>query len=227
MSIFAGIEFPTLPTGTLQCSNKHFLNDYNTTGASNVTAFYEAASKYSDLSAEINYKLNNDDSYTWQDGINDLNAYRNYLNAGLTTLGNEGTSGSNVGGFTGWYWTLRENTGWFGIANSDSCDKNRSWCEDRHATGQSIRATYWAKFANSANLIEQFETAQAESLEVADIQSQLDALANQNAEDDAVTNKNITDLKNAQFATYVEMFAIAGAVLILAFTAYKTLKNKL
>lgn len=225
MGTFAGIEFPTLPTGTLQCSNRQFLNEYNDLGSVNVNAFYEATQNYGNLTNEIYYKLSNEDDYTYQNAINDLNSYRNYLNQGLITLGNNGTTGTSVGGFTGWYWGLAENTGWFGQGKPASCDETRNWCMFRHATGQNIRHTYFDKMGNSAELIELFTTAQADSLAVAEIESEIAVIQNNNTQDDAQTEKNITDLKNSQFATYVEMFAIAGAVLILAYTGYKTLKR--
>tara|TARA_R110000744_G_scaffold165560_2_gene282713 strand:+ start:1620 stop:2150 length:531 start_codon:yes stop_codon:yes gene_type:complete len=145
----------------------------------------------------------------------------------LNTLGDGSGGGTSNLGMSGWFWFLAENTGWLGGAKDpESCDRNRSTNMLQHAYTNTSRAFYRSELELSAGFGQVILDIQADSTTLADAEEEISDLNNQSTANYVATNKAKGDLQGANFARYVEVATIGGAILILAYTGYKTLKNK-
>ena len=95
-----------------------------------------------------------------------------------------------------------------------------------HANLNVIRSNYWGQLANVQGEITMYTEALDLSVVEAELDSNIAYWENLAAQLDASREKANQDVTNMRFANAVEMISIGGAILILAYTGYKTFKNK-
>jgi hypothetical protein len=218
------MDMPTLPTGVKSCVNVEFFMG----GFSNSNL--QLYSLVVDQGSAILESLNSDylsGTLSTTEVVTALESYSSYLNQALVHLGTGSGSGSNIGGWTGWYWHLAEQTSWFGgWSTNASCNQNRNNLMQTHADLNLVRADYWVQLSNVHGEIAMYEEVLDMSVEEAELDSLIAYWENLSQNANADTEKSRTEIQNMRFANAVEMISIGGAVLIIAYTGFKTIKNK-
>ena len=221
------VDMPTLPTRALSCNNVDFLMISPTSiGNSNLNLYSQVTMQGSAVLESINSDyLNGNLSVT--ECVTALQSYKSYLTQAITHLGAGSGEGTQALGWAGYYWYLAEQTSWFfGVSTQDSCNENRSNLINTHANINVIRSNYWGQLANVDGEIAMYQDALDMSVEEAELDSQIAYWENLQAQLDASREKANQDVTNIKFANAIEMISIGGAILILLYTGYKTLKKR-
>ena len=222
MATFAGINFPDLPSQSPVCDNWHFLDDDIGWSLSNSNLFYEGTNLFGLLLSELSTQVA-DGTTTNSGALAILELYKLYLIDGLETLGSGG-DGTSAGGWSGAYWNWSTKVGIFGGGNSESCEQNRWSNQDAHAYVNIMRWNYMS-FMDVVNAsISAYEQNIGNTIDEAELEAYIADLVNETTELNTDTTKLLEDINVIKFGNLVEYFAIGGAVLILAFMGYKTLK---
>ena len=221
------VDMPTLPTKALSCNNVDFLMISSTSiGNSNLNLYSQVTMQGSAILESLNSDYLNE-NLTTTEVITALESYLSYLTQAITQLGAGSGGGTQNLGWSGYYWYLAEQTSWFfGASTNDSCNENRNNLMQTHANLNVIRSNYWGQLANVQGEITMYTEALDLSVVEAELDSNIAYWENLAAQLDASREKANQDVTNMRFANAVEMISIGGAILILAYTGYKTFKNK-
>lgn len=223
MATIQGFIFPDLPTLVESCSqwsafqnNRVAISLYPALGGAFRTWLFNGMEQYAD------------DPLT---GISPQNAlagateYHEGLMDMFNTLGTGG-GGTSAGGMAGWFWYLQGECGWLGGAKPESCFQGRSTNMLMHEYANIDRWDYYNEMQISASFGQVILDLQSDVQTLAEAEEEISDLNNQSTQNFANSKKSLGELEGSNFARYVEMATIGGAVLILAYTGYKTLKNK-
>tara|TARA_R110002020_G_scaffold301894_4_gene517324 strand:- start:2549 stop:3286 length:738 start_codon:yes stop_codon:yes gene_type:complete len=227
MPVFGNYQdMPTLPTRSLGCNNVEFLMISPTsTGNSNLNLYSQVTMQGSALLESINSDYLNG-SLSVTECVTALESYKSYLTQAITHLGAGSGEGTDALGWSGYYWYLAEQTSWFfGVSTQNSCNENRGNLTQTHADINVVRSNYWGQIANVQGEIEMYQSVLDMSVEEAELDSNIAYWENLAQQLDEANEKSQTDVKNLKFANAIEMISIGGAILILLYTGYKTLKK--
>jgi len=220
------VDMPTLPTKATSCSNVDFLMPNSQGFNANLALYSQVTMQGSAILESLNSDYVNE-NLTVSEVVTALESYLSYLTQAITQLGAGSGGGTQNLGWSGYYWYLAEQTSWFfGASTNDSCNENRNNLMQTHANINVVRSNYWGQLANVQGEITMYTEALDLSVVEAELDSQIAYWENQSQINDSSTDKSITDVQNMKFANAVEMISIGGAILILAYTGYKTFKNK-
>ena len=187
------MDMPTLPTNSRSCVNvDFFMGGFSN---SNLSLY----SMVVDQGSAILESLNSDylsETLSTSEVVTALESYNSYLTQALIHLGSGSGSGTNIGGWTGWYWYLVI-----------------------QAIPKDGKMYFFGPFAPSS-------TGLNSTVNEAQLDSQIAYWENLSQSASANADKSMTEVQNMKFANAVEMIAIGGAVLIIAYTGYNTIKNK-
>ena len=223
MATIQGFIFPDLPVLIETCPNWRRFQDnrnrislYPALGGAFRTWLFNGMEQYAD------------DPLTGispQDALEGATEYHQGLMDMFNTLGTGG-GGTSAGGMAGWFWYLQGECGWLGGAKPESCFQNRSTNMLMHEYANIDRWDYYNEMEISASFGQVILNLQSDVQTLAEAEADISDLNNQSTQNFVNSRKSLGDLEGSNFARYVEMATIGGAVLILAYTGYKTLKNK-
>ena len=218
------MDMPTLPTRSHSCDNVGFL--MGGFDNSNLSLFTLVVDQGSAILESLNSDYLNE-NLSVAEVVTALESYKSYLTQALVTLGAGSGGGTNVGGWGGFYWYLAEQTSWVGgWSTNASCQENRGNLMSAHADINVVRGNYWQQLANVDGEIDMYNEVLDLSVEEAELDAMISYWENQAQMNQSSTDKSKQDANNIRFSNAVEMIAIGGAILIIVYTSFKTIKNK-
>ena len=223
MATIQGFIFPDLPTLTESCSkwsvfqnNRVAISTFPALGNAFRTHLFNGMEDYANDPTE---------GISPTDALAGATEYHQGLMDMFNTLGTGG-GGTGAGGMAGWFWYLQGECGWLGGAKPESCFQNRSTNMLMHEYANIDRWDYYNEMEVSAGFGQVILDLTSEALDLAQAEADISDLNNQSYENFVNSQKSLGDLEGSNFARYIEMATIGGAVLILAYTGYKTLIKK-
>lgn len=224
MATIQGFIFPDLPSLVESCSqwsafqdNRVNISLYPALGGAFRTYLFNSMEQYADDPTT---------GISPQEALAGATEYHEGLMDMFNTLGSGGGGGTSAGGMAGWFWHLQGECGFFGGAKPQSCNQNRSTNMLMHEYANIDRWDYYNEMEISASFGQVILDLQSGVQELAEAEADISDLNNQSTQNFVNSRKSLGDLESSNFARYVEMATIGGAVLILAYTGYKTLKKK-